>query len=131
MILALILKRMGCLKLGFAFQKLWIYSNIAKETLNYDLNCQCSIDCSLITSLGFLTNPYIVIRMITIISLMRMLMHLPAAIHPYKAKTDSCGYIYVFAEIGPSYNQFGSGCCLAGDYSTSNAFIALKLLGMF
>jgi hypothetical protein len=31
-----ILKRINCLNFGFAFQKLWIYSNIAKETLkNY------------------------------------------------------------------------------------------------
>jgi hypothetical protein len=32
MTLVLILKRMDRLKLGFIFQKLWIYSNIAKET---------------------------------------------------------------------------------------------------
>jgi hypothetical protein len=46
MLLILILKRMECLKLGFDFQKLWIYSNIAKETLKIWLNCQCSIGYS-------------------------------------------------------------------------------------
>ena len=32
-------------------------------------------------------------------------MQLPAAIQPYKAKTDLSGYIHLCAEIGPSYNQ--------------------------
>ena len=36
---------------------------------------------------------------------MRVLMQLPAAIWPYKAKTDLSGYIHLCAEIGPSYNQ--------------------------
>ena len=42
---------------------------------------------------------------------------------------DALGYPVEFLEkeIGPSYNQFGYGCCLAGDYSTSNAFTALRL----
>ena len=53
---------------------------------------------------------------------MRTLMQLPVDIRPYKAKTDLSGYIHLCVEIGPSYNQFGYGCCLAGDYSTSNAF---------
>ena len=57
---------------------------------------------------------------------MRMLI-CHVAIWPYKAKTDLSGYIHLCAEIGPSYNQFGYGCCLAGDYSTSNAFTALRL----
>ena len=39
----------------------------------------------------------------------------------YRAKRDLYGYVCLCAEIGPSYNQFGYGCCLAGDYSTSNA----------
>jgi hypothetical protein len=77
--------------------------------------------CSLITSSGFLTHLYIVIRMITRVYLMRTLMQLPVAIWPYKAKTDLSGYIHLCAGIGPSYNQFGYGCCLAGDYITSNA----------
>ena len=47
--------------------------------------------CSLIASSGFLTHPYIVIGMITRVYLMRTLMQLPAAIEPYKAKTDLSG----------------------------------------
>ena len=82
---------------------------------------------SLIASSGFLIHPYIVITMIIRLYLMRKLMQLPEAIQPYKAKTDLSGYIHLCVEIGPSYNQFGYGCCLAGDYSTSNAFTALRL----
>jgi hypothetical protein len=48
---------------------------------------------------------------------MRTLMQLPAAIRPYKAKTDLSGYIQLCVEIGPLYNQFGCGCCLEGGYS--------------
>ena len=81
----------------------------------------------MIASSGFLTHLYIVIRMIISVYLMRTLMQLPVDIRPYKAKTDLSGYIHLCAEIGPSYNQFGYGCCLAGDYSTSNAFTALRL----
>jgi hypothetical protein len=77
--------------------------------------------CSLTTSSGFLTHPYIVIRMITRVYLMRTLMQLPAAIPPHKTKTDLYGYVHLCAEIGPSYNQFDYGWCLAGDYSASNA----------
>ena len=65
--------------------------------------------------------------MTTRVYLMRILMQLPAAIRPYKTKTDLSGYICLCAEIAPSYNQFGYGCCLAGDNSKSNAFTALKL----
>jgi hypothetical protein len=54
-------------------------------------------------------------------------MQVTVAIQPYKAKTDLSGYIHLCVEIGPSYNQFGYGCCLAEDYSTSNAFSALRL----
>ena len=61
--------------------------------------------CSLIASSGFLTHPYIVIRMIISVYLMRTLMQLPVDIRPYKAKTDLSGYIHLCAEIGPSYNQ--------------------------
>jgi hypothetical protein len=71
--------------------------------------------CSLIASSRFLTHQYIVIKMIIRVYLIRTLMHFPAAIWPYKAKTDLSGYIHLCAEIGPSYNQFGCGCCLAGD----------------
>ena len=83
--------------------------------------------CSLIAISGFLIHTYIVIRMIARLCLMKTLMQLPEAIQPYKAKTDLSGYIHLCVEIGPSYNQFGYGCCLAGDYSTSNAFTALRL----
>ena len=69
--------------------------------------------CSLITSSGFLTHLYIVIRMITRVYLMRTLMQLPEAIQLYKTKTDLSGYIHLCVEIGPSYNQFGYHCCLA------------------
>jgi hypothetical protein len=58
---------------------------------------------------------------------MRTLMQLPAAIYTHKAKIDLSGYISLCAEIGPSYYQFGYGCCLAGNYSTNNAFTALRL----
>jgi hypothetical protein len=77
--------------------------------------------CSLIASSGFLTHPYIVIRMITRVYLMRTLMQLPAAIQLYKTKSDFSGYVHLCAEIRPSYNQFGYGYCLAGYYSLSNA----------
>ena len=53
--------------------------------------------------------------------LMRVLMQLTSAIRPYKTKAELSRYIRLCAENGPSYNQFGYGCCLAGDYSTSNA----------
>jgi hypothetical protein len=77
--------------------------------------------CCLIASSGFLTHPYIVIRMLTRVYLLRTLVQFPAAIWSYKAKTDLSEYIHLCAEIGPSYNHFGYGCCLAGDYSTGNA----------
>jgi hypothetical protein len=48
-------------------------------------------------------------------------MQLPAAIQLYKTKSDFSGYVHLCAEIGPSYDQFGYGCCLAEDYSTGNA----------
>ena len=77
--------------------------------------------CSLIASSVFLIHPYIVIRMITRLYLMRTLMQLPEAIQPYKAKTDLSGHIHLCVEIWPSHSQFGYGCFLPGDYSTSNA----------
>jgi hypothetical protein len=43
MLWVLILKSMDCLKIGFCFPKLWLCSNIAKETLKIWLNCHCSI----------------------------------------------------------------------------------------
>ena len=52
-----------------------------------------------------------------------------AAIWPYKSKTDLSGYIHVFAEIGPSYNQ--SLAMVAAlqrtTVRTSNAFTAVRL----
>jgi hypothetical protein len=59
--------------------------------------------------------------------LMRVLMQLTSAIWLYKAKAELSRYIRLCAEIGPLYNQFVFGCCLTGDYSTSNAFTALRL----
>jgi hypothetical protein len=70
----------------------------------------------LIASSGFLTHPYTVIRMIARVYLMRTLMQLPADIWPYKAKRDLSGSIHYCVETGPSYNQYGYVCCLAGDY---------------
>ena len=57
--------------------------------------------CSLIAISGFLIHPYIVIRMIARLCLMKTLMQLPEAIQPYKAKTDLSGYICHCTEIGP------------------------------
>jgi hypothetical protein len=51
--------------------------------------------CSLIAISGFLIHPYIVIRMIARLCLMKTLMQLPEAIQPYKAKTDLSGYIHL------------------------------------
>ena len=63
-LLVLTLKKIDCLKLGFAFQKLWLCLNVTKETLKSVVKItsipQTTV-CSLITSLGFLTHPYIVI----------------------------------------------------------------------
>jgi hypothetical protein len=36
----------------------------------------------------------------------------------HKAKTEFSTYVHLCANIEPSYNQFGYGCCLAGNYST-------------
>jgi hypothetical protein len=59
---------------------------------------------------------------------MRVLMQLPAAFRPYKAKTGLSGYIHLCAEIGPSYNQsLAMAAALQGTpVHTSNAFTALR-----
>ena len=57
-----------------------------------------------------------------------MLIYLPAAIRPYKAKTDISGYTHVCAEARPSNNQLDYGCCLAWGLQYKQCFHSTKVI---